>query len=225
MRALVILGILLCLASPARGAEHAFQLWTPVFSEFPLIKEKPKIRGYFEVNPRLNDGLDGMSQLLVRPALGYKFNSHVAAFAGYAWITNYFSGFFQEQRIWQQLGVGFTAFDKVSVLSRQRLEQRFIEIVPDTCANRYRHMIRLAYPIARTRWYLVCADELFVNFNSVTGALRSGIDQNRLYAGIGRQLNSRMRAEIAYQQQYINRRDVADDKANHILMTSLFLDF
>ncbi len=225
MRALFIVSVLLCMAPPvwAGSAENAFQMWTPVFSEFPVVR--PKIRGYFEVNPRLNDGLDGMSQLLVRPALGYQFNSHVEAFAGYAWITNYFSGFFQEQRIWQQVGLGFTVKKRLSVLNRIRLEQRFFEIADRNPANRYRHMIRLALPLFQTRWYLVGSEELFINFNTVAGALQSGIDQNRIYAGVGRQISRNLRAEIAYQQQYVNRRDVADDKANHILMTSLFLDF
>ncbi|HEY9868472.1 MAG TPA: DUF2490 domain-containing protein [Candidatus Obscuribacterales bacterium] len=224
MRALLILLTLLLLAPAARAgsAEHAFQMWTPVFVDVPILK--PRVRGYFEVNPRLNDGLDGMSQLLVRPALGYRFNQHVATYAGYAWITNYPTGFFQEQRIWQQLGLGFTAF-RCGVLNRMRLEQRLIEHTDGAAAVRYRHMIRLAVPLFQTRWYLVGFDELFINFNSVSNAVQSGIDQNRIYVGLGRQISRNLRTEVAYQQQYVNRRDVADDKANHILMTSLFIDF
>ena len=73
--------------------------------------------------------------------------------------------------------------------------------------------------------YLVAYDELFVNVNSLRGGPEAGIDQNRLFAGIGRQINEKMRAEIGYQLQYINRSDPFDDRGKHVLLTQVFLNF
>jgi hypothetical protein len=86
-------------------------------------------------------------------------------------------------------------------------------------------MLRGEAPLLKTKNYVIAYDELFIDMNTVADAVPSGIDQNRFYAGLGRKINQRARAEVAYQQQYVNRQDVADDKVEHILMTSLYFDF
>ncbi len=87
---------------------------------------------------------------------------------------------------------------------------------------RARYLLRFALPL-KWRLYAVVSDELFVNLNSVENGPLRGIDQNRLYAGIGRQMSNQVRMEVGYQQQYVNASDPTDDRANHILMTQLFL--
>lgn len=217
---------LLALPLPAAyaGVDEGFQMWTPMYLDAPIGTRK--IRGYFEVNPRMQDGMGGIAQLIVRPAIGYRFNERVSAFSGYAWVSNWPNPdtYFQEQRVWQQVGYGFRPIPKLILLNRFRLEERFIQHTNEQCAVRFRYMLRGETPIPKTKNYAVVYDELFVNFNTLPGVLTKGIDQNRLYAGIGRRFNRNMRAEVAYQNQYVNR-DAADDKASHILMTSVYFDF
>lgn len=210
-------------AAFANSADHSFQLWSPIYLDAPVGRQN--IRGYFEVNPRLNDNLEGLNQLIVRPGLGLRFNRHVTAFGGYAWITNYSNGFLQEQRVWQQVGIGHRLLPKLILFHRFRLEERFIQHTHGDAAIRFRYFLRGEVPIFKTRNYAVAYDELFVNLNDVRDAVRAGIDQNRIYGGVGRKLAKNLRAEVAYQQQYVNGSDIADDKARHILMTSFFLDF
>lgn len=102
------------------------------------------------------------------------------------------------------------------------MEERFISQTGDNCSLRGRYFIRLVYPL-RKGFYLLGSEELFVNFNTIGNGPVSGIDQNRFFAGIGKQINRNLRTEIGYQQQYVNRRDDLDDKANHALITQMFI--
>lgn len=222
--ALVLLSIFLLSAGPARaqGVEHGFQWWQPIYLEAPVIN--PKIRYYGEVNPRLNDNLQGMNQILLRTALGYNLRKNLAFFQGYAYIGNLVPTYIYENRIYQQLGYGHVIKKRLQVLHRVRNEQRLFSN-RDGVSNRMRYMLRLAYPLRSTSFYLVASDELFINVNSLKGGPTAGIDQNRLYAGLGRQINEHMRAEVGYQLQYVNRDDPFDDRAAHVLMTQMFLNF
>jgi len=188
--------------------------------DFPILNQK--LRGYVESNPRSGDGLNGMDQYILRSALGYKFRKNIEAYQGYAYINNYNPSRLQESRSYQQFGVGHVLFNRVQVLHRVRTEQRFIEY-RDECSNRFRYMLRFAMPIRNTRWYLVAADELFVNLNTIDDGPIAGFDQNRLYGALGRQISKRYRVEVGYQYQHVNKADPTADKANHVLMTQAFI--
>jgi hypothetical protein len=71
---------------------------------------------------------------------------------------------------------------------------------------------------------MVCggSDELFVNVNQLTGAPRAGVDQNRLFVGVGRHIGEKVRVEGGYQMQLINRRNPTPDRLNHVILVSLF---
>ncbi len=201
--------------------DHAFQMWTPVYIDVPISKNK-KTRGYFEANPRMGDNLNGVDQLLLRSALGYRFTPKLSGYLGHVWVGNFQPEFLKENRVFQQLGFGHVIRKRLQVLHRARLEERFIQNTDGECSMRARYMLRFALPL-KERFYAVVSDELFVNLNTVPNGPLRGIDQNRIYAGIGRQMNNKMRLEVGYQQQYVNRSDPTDDRANHILVTSLFL--
>ena len=203
------------------NTDHAFQMWTPIFIDVPLSRSR-KVRGYFEASPRLGDNLKGMNQLLLRSALGYNFNPHLSGYVGHVWVGNFQPQFLKENRVYQQLGFGHMLGKRLQVLHRTRLEERFIQDTGGDCSVRARYLLRLALPLKK-RFYAVVSDELFVNLNTVGNGPVSGIDQNRIYAGIGRQVNNNLRLEVGYQQQYVNRTDPTDDKANHILVTSVFV--
>lgn len=203
------------------NTDHAFQMWTPIFIDVPLSRSR-KARGYFEASPRLGDNLKGMNQLLLRSGLGYRFTPHFSGYVGHVWVGNFQPQFLTENRIFQQLGFGHSLGKRLQVLHRARLEERFIQDTGGDCSMRARYLLRLALPLKK-KFYAVVSDELFVNLNTVGNGPVSGIDQNRIYAGIGRQMNNSLRLEVGYQQQYVNKTDPTDDKANHILVTSVFV--
>lgn len=202
------------------NVDHDLQLWTPVTIDEPI---KGKLRGYFEVNPRIAYNVSHIGQLLVRPALEWRQNDDLGFFAGYLWQTNYSNTSGQvvhENRLWQQI-LADRDIKRFTVFSRSRLEQRFIEGVHG-CSNRYRQMFKVNYNLNK-RYYLTTSDELFINLNSLEGGPPGGIDQNRIFAGVGIRTFKRSRVEIGYQLQYVNRRDQADDQANHAIVIQTFI--
>lgn len=197
------------------------EIWAPVYFEAPLIN--PKVRLYLEAQPRIGDNFQHLTQLRFRSALGYKFDKHFSFYQGYAWAPNFYPKHVDEQRPYQQWGIGWLLFRRLNTLNRFRLEERFIEHSPG-CSVRGRYMLRLALPIAETRYYINCSDEIFANFNHRPNGPIQGFDQNRFFIGIGRQVNNHMRIEYGYKMQYIYGHHQANNHLNHIFNTRLLFD-
>ena len=176
------------------------------------------------MNPRIGDNGGKMNQLLLRPALSLKLNRFVTAHSGYAYVVTYQPKTFYENRLWQQLALSNRLL-RGSLLNRTRLEERYIQNI-DGVGMRLRHMVWLRHPVGIRDLYLSIYDELFVNLNTLPKGPASGIDQNRLFVGIGKRLMKRanVRAEFGYMHQYINKTEV-DDEGNHVLLLGLFGDF
>jgi hypothetical protein len=200
--------------TPAAAQNHAFQQWQPNFTSFPL---RGRWRGYFETNPREGDGQ--LRQLLIRPALEYRASKRLSIFAGYCW--NYIPNVPRENRPFQQITVT-NQIKKLTLTNRSRLEQRIFDHL-NRVSVRARHMVRASYPIVGS-YYGVVYEELFVNLNTVENGPQKGIDQNRFFVGVGKQINRAVRGEIGYQLQYVNAADRFDDQANHTLLTQVFVN-
>lgn len=199
--------------------EHDLSMWTPIYLTAPLYKRR--LGGYLEVQPRLSNDVTRMNQMLIRPALSLRLTRRLSSMAGYAFIQTYQPSSFYENRIWQQLNLS-TPIKKLEMYNRSRFEQRLIQDVGGV-ALRWRQLLGFRYPHKSRGWYLNVYDELFVNFNSPTDGPQAGIDQNRIFVGVGRHLNRRVRAEIGYINQYINRTEV-DDLGNHVVVLGLYSD-
>jgi len=63
---------------------------------------------------------------------------------------------------------------------------------------------------------------LFINLNSVKNGPQAGIDQNRIFAGVGVRPLKRTRVEAGYQYQWINRTDQFD-QGNHAILVQTFI--
>ena len=109
-----------------------------------------------------------------------------------------------EHRIFQQ----FTSKQKVGIISinhRYRFEQRFVE---DDYTMRFRYFLGLNIPLVKEdddskKIYLAAYNEIFLNTES------SIFDRNRVYGGIGYNLNKNIRLELGYMNQFFetNSRD------------------
>jgi hypothetical protein len=207
-----------CNQSAQAAAEQDFQLWTPVMLDRTVYK---KVHGYLEVIPRVGDNVSGLNQFMLRPALEYRLKENFSIFAGYAWLSNYTdSGVQNEHRIWQQVLMN-KSFKRCLLINRSRIEQRLFEPI-DGASVRVRHLVKVNYPVHK-RVYATVSNELFINLNSLEGGPQAGIDQNRLFAGVGIKTLKKARVEVGYQYQYINRSDRFDDQANHAIVIQSFV--
>lgn len=80
--------------------EDDLGLWTPIYIQTPITK---KVRLNLEVNPRIQENIRDVFQLLLRPSISYKLTENLSIWQGYAWVTFYNPRFLREQRIWQQI--------------------------------------------------------------------------------------------------------------------------
>lgn len=224
------LSVSCCLASTANAAPSIedFQTWVAVTAtgSFGILNPEWKnFRFWLEGQGRFGEDSSRFSQGMLRPGLGYALNENASLWLGYAFVPTeapFTTKNFDENRIWQQ----FLWTDKTflgTFSSRTRFEERFINIQPDT-AFRFREFLKLSYPLAFAPGFsLVGWEEIFVNLNT-TGTIHSGLDQNRVFAGIGYNFDEHIKTEIGYMNQYIEKASQAD-RISHVLSLSLLLNY
>ena len=207
----------------AHADKEDFQIWTPVYL---TVSHTDRIQGWYEVQPRFGENASEVNQLLLRLALGYKLTTRWSLWQGYAWTPAFVPEYINENRIYQQ-ALYLRKWPTSEILvSRTRLEWRWIENVPGT-AVRFRTLLRGQYPIDEKRlWSLVAQDEIFVNFNSPPNGPAAGFDQNRLFFGLNRKVNDHLYFDGGYQWQSVNTKEPGFiDNNNHILLLQCFLIF
>lgn len=225
---IVCCGLALTAYGPgAKASFEDFQTWTNITANgsFGLIDPAlQKFRFWMEGQGRFGNDSTELSQGMVRPGLGYSLSDNLSVWLGYALIPTmdpFTRTDFNENRIWQQ--VLWTPKTPLGVLtSRTRIEQRFT-LAPDV-AYRFRQLFRLSYPLSFAPGFMLVGwEEYFVSLNS-TGTFVSGFDQNRVFVGLGYNIDENIRTEIGYMNQYINR-DTTSDLINHVLSMSLLLNY
>ncbi len=205
----------------AFAASDDFQIWSPVYLTYSYTD---KIQGWYEVQPRFGDNASQVNQLLLRTALGYRVTTHLSLWQGYAWTPSFEPTFVSENRIYQQV-VYAQSYRLVDVMSRTRLEQRWIRHVPGT-AVRFRTLLRGRFPLDEARvWGLVTQNEIFFNLNSPTNGPNGGFDQNRFFVGLNKKINEHLSVDGGYQLQAISTNETSlVNTLNHILLLQFFFN-
>ncbi|MEZ0227903.1 MAG: DUF2490 domain-containing protein [Planctomycetota bacterium] len=228
MLARSLLPVLLILLLPlgvahAEDLDHEVEVWLPVSAQGDLIDET--FGGYIEVQPRVSR--EGLDRLLVRPAAYLRVAERLSVWLGYAWTPGFEPVHQDEHRIWEQFLAEFHLDDLADpspvLSSRTRLEQRFIESVPDV-AVRLRQLIRLQVPV----YELVSAvvwDEVFVNLNDTRGGPRLGFDQNRLFVGVNLAFVKEVSLDVGYLNVHQHRGAGEVDLVRHVVMAWLMFRF
>ncbi len=220
----ILLLVLLCFltSEPARCEiiDRDNGYWAPISLRAPIYK---KWQATVEYQPRWQSAADKhLTESIVRLGAGYEFNRKFSIFGG-AYICSHFKEDLDwENRLWEQA----TYTSKVgpfTLQNRLRLEQ--IEKEEFVSSSwRIRHQLRITVPIPKHKnWYLVASEEPFFNLNSAENGPRQGFNQNRLYFGVGRQINRCTRIEVGYLHQYKNNRG-QPDLSNNLLLTTLAID-
>ncbi|MEJ6712197.1 MAG: DUF2490 domain-containing protein [Flavobacteriales bacterium] len=168
-------------------------------------KVNSKINLHNEIQYRNYDAIGDLEQLLLRTGLGYTFKENSAnLLLGYGYIVseNYKAEnekyAINEHRIFQQF-TSLQTIGSIKIQHRYRFEQRFVE---RDFKQRFRYFVSLNIPlkiIKNTQTYLSVYNEIFINTNSPV------FDRNRLYGGIGYNINNNIRVEIGYMNQFFEK--------------------
>ena len=183
-----------------------------------------KLRWYMELQPRFREDGGEFSQYLVRPGFHYRIHNKLLIGGGYGYIrTRTDDGYNDEDRIWQQAIYNTTFKNGISLSSRSRLEQRFLDAGSDT-GWRFRQLLRMSRPLSA--WPSVSPvlwNEIFIGLNKTDWGASKGLGQNRLFAGFAWRASPKARVEVGYLHQYV--RGNLQNSVNHVLSTGIFLSF
>ncbi len=194
--------------------------WAPISLRSPIYK---KWHATVEYQPRFQQAADNhLTESIVRLGTGYEFSKKFSIFGGLYYSSHFNEDLDWENRLWQQ-ATYTTTIGRFTLQNRLRLEQTQKEEFEGS-SWRFRHHLRVTMPLPKyRRWYLVASEEPFFNLNSPEDGPRRGFNQNRLYFGIGRQINRCTRIEVGYLHQYKNNRG-SSDLSNNLFLTSLMID-
>ena len=198
---MAVLTILLALPSYMSAQDSDFGNWIMYFGN-------KKINNHWnihhEIQYRNYNAIGDLEQLLLRTGLGYNLNETNNVLLGYGYILseNYIGDTddkisVNEHRIFQQ----YTAkqnVGKVNLSHRYRFEQRFVE---SDFKLRFRYFLSLNIPLKTndegfSPLYLSAYNEIFLNSKS------SIFDRNRVYGGLGYNLNKNIKVELGYMNQF-----------------------
>jgi hypothetical protein len=221
----LILCTLLLWPTWARALEDSPGVWA-VFSAVGRFKPEAVDNAWrysIDAQYRAFDVGSGISQILVRPAVGLDLGRGISAWIGYAYVdTRCASGDrVEEHRPWQQLN--WTAFSglRSTLGMRLRLEQRFLESGDDTgwvlrAQARYAHRLEES-----GRWQAVGFIEPFLSLNDTDWGGDGGLTQNRVFLGAAYRISSAVSIEFGYMHQHLERSGI--DLANHLAIAHLQL--
>lgn len=165
-----------------------------------------KINWHNEVQYRNYNFAGDLQQLLLRTGFGLNLsegNNNLLMGYGYILSERYTSNTDEkvtskEHRIFQQF-ITKQNFGRFYTQHRYRIEERFFE---DDTQYRFRYFLSLNIPINKktlteNTLYLSAYNEIFINGHAPT------FDRNRLYGGLGYQINKNFRFELGYMSQMV----------------------
>lgn len=164
-----------------------------------------KFNWHNEIQYRNYNTIGDLEQLLIRTGVGYDLtekNNNVLFGLAYIKSVDYFSNASSEKieteelRIFQQF-ITKQHFNRIHLLHRYRVEERFIE---NDFKMRFRYFLGLNIPLTSKKmekgeFYFSAYNEVFVQ--NVSNAF----DRNRYYGAIGFILENNFRIELGYMNQ------------------------
>lgn len=207
----------------AQGLVHSRQAWAGLFLQGQingnlLLQSDVHFRVFGQGAP---------AAVLVRPGLGWLVAPGLIATLGYAYTPSWPSpgtDAVDEHRVWQQGLWDRPVLDgALRMQIRARLEQRARPAKGDDLGLRFRQFVRVTRPLGE-RFALTVWDEVFVGLNSADWGQQQGLDQNRLFAGVGVQVVPRsLRVEVGYLNLARRTPPGKADVAVHVAMANAFV--
>ncbi|MBX2799659.1 MAG: DUF2490 domain-containing protein [Myxococcales bacterium] len=182
--------LLLATALTAQAQTHDAAVWTAMLASPDL---EGQTRLWLDVHARRDAG---RFLSIVRPGVGLQLTERTSAWVGFAWIPSIPDDgeASSEARVWQQL-LANIAIGNATLQSRTRIEQRFTGT--GGVALRFREFLRLSIPPDDPNApRLALWDEVFVGANDTDWGAVQGLDQNRLFLGVGLPIRRGGRVEV-----------------------------
>lgn len=231
MKKLLFILIFLLVARFGNAQTHQYAGWLAWIHQQKINKNFTFL---FDAQLRSGVQFNGVSQVLVRPALSLSLNKEWSLAAGYTLIdtksnsATAIKSHVQENMIVEQIQrIGY--LKNTQMLNRLRLEQRFIEQqTQNIFTQRLRFFNRFLIPLSSSQKisngiYLVMQDELLFNIQNKEKLNTHFFDQNRAFIGLGHQLNSHFSLEGSYQQ--IDIKGKSNNQEKRIFQISVFTKF
>ena len=201
--------LLLCSVAPvcAFAAEDNPGAWVSfsVSDAFRSGEQDSRWHYWVDTQARFFDPGSGVTQYLVRPAIGYRITDALKGWVGYARFRseNRAGTVAHENRYWQQLDWAAGQILGGNVSMRARLEQRSVS-VGDDVALVMRFMTKYVRPLgADGRTSFVVGIEPFFSLNDTDWAGESRLAQNRTFVGMGWRVADAFTIEAGYMNQYL----------------------
>lgn len=160
-----------------------------------------------ELQYRNYNAIGDLEQLLARTGIGYNLspnNNNLLLGYGYILSENYSSENIktsvEEHRIYQQF-LTKQDFGRVKFQHRYRFEQRFIE---DLFRTRFRYFLSATISLNKKEMVENTVYFSFYNELFIQPVKQSIFDRNRLFGGIGYKINSKIRFELGYMNQFFS---------------------
>ena len=202
--------------------------WATFILTGPVGTTEKKSRWYWWLDGqyRYLDTDSNPRQAVIRPAIGFAANDTLKLWAGYAYLQLRISnvGTADEHRLYQDAIWRLKAGSNSTVMLRSRIEERWIERFSDV-GWRFRQLAMLQRPFNfNSKFSAILSEELLISLNDTDWGERSGFDQNRLFIGIGYQLNPIASLQVGYQNQYIDNVR-GSDLMNNLAMLGVNFNF
>lgn len=196
------------------------KLWvdTPMTGAITMDK---KWGYYLEPQLRLIDDQYKLEQFNLYAGFYYQVLPNLSAwFGAYRQLSNEPGR--QQYRLWEQMTWDVMNDDALSLSSRTRLEQRK-NINDAEIAHRLREKITLTLPMRLlTNYFLVLADEVFLQLNQPAWVTNRFFSQNRASIGIKIPVNK----DTAYEVGYLNQFQYGNpNQMSHVLYLTVSLPF
>ncbi len=202
MKQLVPLLLFSFLSTFSYGQNSDFGNWLIYFGN---KKINSSLNWHHEVQYRNYNAIGDLEQLLLRTGIGYNLtenNNNLLLGYGFIRTENYIGvddkTDLNEHRIYQQF-ITKQLFGRVHIQHRYRFEQRWID--DQDFRMRFRYFLSLNVPLNKKEMvdntlYLSAYNEVFMNHRN------NFFDRNRLYGGLGYKLNSTVKFEAGYMNQF-----------------------
>lgn len=202
---LMLITLLLLTNNLNASKDKDFQSWN-IWTFFFKINDRTTLANEFHL--RLSYDASRFSQSLIRPSISYHVNDLISITGGYTWV--YSSKPLDVKKtnvhdIWQEILLKKNFQDSL-LLSRSRLEERFIQRNPIT-SWRYRHLLGItsSSDLELFDFYTLSNEVFFLLNDNHDKADNRGYSENRIYFGLGKHVDHFSTIQIGYQHQHIRR--------------------
>ena len=227
--------IFIALSSEAFPQHSEHNGWSAILASYKIA---PHWSVNLDLHARSDDHYSHLRNAIIMPRLTYHLGNAHQLSLGYGLITTRTQQQVQgggsttilaEHRICQQY-THTHRIRNISVTSRLRLEQRFIEQQNrNVFAQRFRCRLRLQMPLLKTEGtftngpFAAVSDEVLLHVQNKQDLTGHTFDRNKAYAGLGFRLNPKVDVEGGYINQQL--KGATATTANHIIQFSLTTRF